>query len=580
MNTEPDLTRLPRTLMISVSFIQGVLLLILYRLLEAEKWPDGDPISTFVLATGLGVIPIFFLLLLDENNLRKSLRCLAAYAVVIIGTAAYSGLQQMPEEFVRNSNLIPVFVLTMGIASFKALMYSQEYCLDKGINYSSLFHYSWRNFLLFCLACLFAGLSIGLLMLWGGLFSLIEVNFFSDLFKQDWFLFPATTTAFGFAVIIFRSLSNIIDSVAKLLKTMIKFLLPVLALVALMFILFLPFTGLQPLWDTRFGSAMMLWLQALLLFSVNGVYQGNSEEQPYPLWMHRLIYAGIATLPIYSIIAFHGIFTRINQYGLTVSRCWAVIVALILACFAFGYLWGIIRNKDRWLLGLAKVNISMGLIVMALMVLVNSPIVNLQSISVKSQIARVEDGKITPDELDLYYFRSSLGRQGYLALQNFSERWGEEYPVVATDIERIYAEPIPWERPDNEEEVASFVTTWPADREVPDFIYEDILSNSYTNYSQYYVMFIDLNEDNQEEIITLFENEAFYSQGKIWTRTESPSQEAEWPSTPYRFDRSVRPPAIRQAIENGDIEIITPAWNNLRIGEGLIVPVDSGPALF
>jgi hypothetical protein len=100
---------------------------------------------------------------------------------------------------------------------------------------------------------LFSLLFMAVLFLWGGLFNLIGIGIFSYLFRQDWFLIPAMTTAFSFAVITFRSLSNIVENVSRLLKTLLKFLLPILVSIIILFLLFLPFTGLQSIWDTDFG---------------------------------------------------------------------------------------------------------------------------------------------------------------------------------------------------------------------------------------------------------------------------------------------------------------------------------------
>ncbi|WP_257172683.1 DUF4153 domain-containing protein [Colwellia sp. M166] len=112
---------------------------------------------------------------------------------------------------------------------------------------------------------------------------------------------------------------------------MIKFLLPALTVVSLGFLATLPFTGLDTLWQTGTGSMLVMWLQALTLFFVNTVYQDASHERPYHHILHRLIFIGVAVLPIYSLISLYGNWLRIDQYGLTVDRCWAVLICVLLA---------------------------------------------------------------------------------------------------------------------------------------------------------------------------------------------------------------------------------------------------------
>jgi hypothetical protein len=124
-----------------------------------------------------------------------------------------------------------------------------------------LFLWSWRNFLTLSLAVLFAGSFWLLLMLWAALFKAINIDFFSDLFEQRWFYYPAIALANGFGIIIFRKLTYIIDTITRLQQALIKFLLVLLSLVSLLFLGALPFTGLEPLWESG-GSSLILWMQA------------------------------------------------------------------------------------------------------------------------------------------------------------------------------------------------------------------------------------------------------------------------------------------------------------------------------
>jgi hypothetical protein len=65
----------------------------------------------------------------------------------------------------------------MSIATFKALMYVQQFASGEKFSYSQLFRWSWRNFLTLGLAALFACSTWGVLMLWGGLFKAINIEF-------------------------------------------------------------------------------------------------------------------------------------------------------------------------------------------------------------------------------------------------------------------------------------------------------------------------------------------------------------------------------------------------------------------
>ena len=97
-------------------------------------------------------------------------------------------------------------------------MYLQLHVADAPITYRALFRYSWRNFLVVALTVpLVWGVGL-ILFLWGALFQVIGIDFFTDLFTEDWFLFPVLAVAFGLGVLIFRHLATVIDGITSLLE--------------------------------------------------------------------------------------------------------------------------------------------------------------------------------------------------------------------------------------------------------------------------------------------------------------------------------------------------------------------------
>ena len=314
LNQQDKSTQLPSKLMILISLLQGLGLLYLHQAIELHYWPHGQPEWLFAFYSVMFIWPIMLLLGLDQNNGRAMVKVTLPFALVSGLLGYYVGHQVTPIEHIRFNVLLFSFVLTMVIATFKALMYSQQWARGERVTYSALFLWSWRNFLTLSLAMLFAGSFWLLLMLWAALFKAINIDFFSDLFEQRWFYYPAIALANGFAIIIFRKLTHIIDTITRLQQALIKFLLVLLSLVSLLFLGALPFTGLEPLWESG-GSSLILWMQALILFFVNAVYQDEPDNWPYSVWLHRFIYICIAILPVYSVISFYGLSLRIDQYG-------------------------------------------------------------------------------------------------------------------------------------------------------------------------------------------------------------------------------------------------------------------------
>ncbi|MFT5691398.1 MAG: hypothetical protein ACI92E_000727 [Oceanicoccus sp.] len=429
---------LPRPLMLSVAVIQSLILFVLYKTHELKIWPSESPVISFPLWTLGLLIPVFLLLSIGQGNDRKFMQLLSLFAIILSAIAAYTGWQAEPYGEFRFSNLTVIYSLSTSIACFKALMYMQQRASSATMNYQVLFTFSWRNFLILAFSGLFV-LGFGLLlMLWAKLFSVIGVDFFQSLFSEQWFLFPALGFAFGLGIIVFRELMNVIDSVATLLQGLIKILLPMAVSLAVLFVFALPFTGVSVLWETGFGTTLLLCLTALVLFFVNAVYQDSSGVAPYSPFLHRWVYRSLCVLPVICCLSFYGLLLRWEQYGWTVQRSWGFLVWLVLTLFSLGYVWGIVTRRSDWPVVLAKVNTLMGLTILVLILMTNSPALNFREISMNSQLARVENGEIQLIDLDYVYINHYLARSGYLAL----EKLKGENEGLEEKIQRKISNPV------------------------------------------------------------------------------------------------------------------------------------------
>ena len=433
---------LPRNLMLGLSFGQGLVLLFLWRALDGGTWPSQTPALNFPLWTFAIVWPGLLLLSLETGNQARVLKLVSLCTALLLLPAIYIGWQASPVGAFPVWSLLLIFVVTMLIACFKALMHLQLWAAQTPLSYAALFTASWRNFLVAALSLLLIGGIYTLLYLWGALFAAIGIDFFQDLFQEDWFLFPVLAAAFGLGVLIFRRLINVIDGITRLLEGLMRLLLPLAAAVLLIFLAALPFTGLAPLWATGKGTALLIWLNVFVLFFLNAVYQ-TGREAPYPPLVHRLLQPGIALLPILSGLALYGLYLRVDQYGWTLPRCWAFTISALLVLFSLGYAWIIIRRRDGWPEGLGRVNILMGWLVLGLMILVNTPVLDFRAISLASQLGRVQAGEIEMRDFDFHYAWRDLARPGHLKMQALIE----ENETSDPDLVRIIKEASRYEAP-------------------------------------------------------------------------------------------------------------------------------------
>ena len=564
-----DSSSLPRVAMLTIAVVQGLLLFALYRAFDTDIWPSESPLWSYPLWTLVVALPLLLLLSLDRDNAHRVSKMVAVSGAVLALLAIYTGWQAEPFGEFPVYGLSFAFICSVTLACFKALMYLQQRANQVPLTYQVLFTNSWRNFLVTALSALFVLIFWLILMLWGALFKVIEIDFFQELFTEDWFAFPILGFAFGLGVIIFRNLTRVIDNITKLLHGLIKLLLPLIVAVAIIFIAALPFVGLDVLWATGSGTALLLWLLAIILFFTNAVYQDGRETNPYSPVVHRLIFIGLCVMPVISALSLYGLVLRLNQYGWSVERCWAFVVWLILTLLAAGYVTGIVRRRAEWTADLARVNTGMGLVVLALMLLANSPLLDFRKISLNSQLNRVESGEIELKDFDFWYAKNQLARPGYLALEAIKQEIGDSDP----ELLRMVNNPVNkrWgKRVRSAEEMWAAMLYRPEPFDVPQSL-KRIIENSHVvpNSGDPVMIQANLDDDGQSEYLLFFLSENGATVSQFYYLTEKGWQVGNFHQGNWLYFNE----KARDAIMNGEIEVVDPRFKNLKIGNMMLQPV-------
>ena len=551
---------LPRNLMVVVAFAQGVALLLLWRAMTHEAWPSQTPALNVPLWTVAITAPTLFLLTVEAGNLKRAALFVGAFCAALALLGVYIGWQASPIGAFPSGALIATFVLTMLVACFKGAMYLQQLAARETIRYPALFTRSWRNFLVFGLSwTLTVGVAL-VLALWGALFAVIGIDFFQELFREDWFLFPVLAVAFGLGVFIFRRLTRVIDGVTSLLEGLMRLLLPLTAAVVAIFLAALPFTGLAPLWETGNGTALLMALNAITLFTVNAVYQAD-RHAPYPLFVHRPLYVCVALLPVVSALSVYGLSLRVVQYGWTVERCWALTLALLFAAFSVGYTWSIVRHRDRWPAALGRVNVGMGWVVLGVMLLVNTPLLDFRKVSLASQFARVERGEIALRDFDFRYARGQLARPAWLRLEALADEYETSDPELTALIR-----PVPPGAPG--ERIWESVTLRPEPFDVPEDLRAIAEREWYAGDRSTVVLIrIDMDGDGEAEYALLnAEAGGDYAWGTLFRQAGE-----EW----VRFALDASAPGaldVNAALREGTVGTVDPTLPDLQVGELVFRP--------
>lgn len=410
-----------RILIIITCLIQGALLYLSNDFSTQEWRLDHKTTLLYVLVLSLS-LPLVFVLSVNTLRNKTLWKALLAYAVIFIAMTTWVNWNDVGLRD-YGTGILATFYFSLAAIIFVTLPWLQVRIENPNspVNYPDLHDAIWQNTITVVLTLLIAGLMWGILSLGAGLFKLIGIDFFYNLFfEHQIFTYLANSLVLAIGVLICRTNSKLIITVRKLLSLVVKGLLPLLSFFALIFIFSLPFTGINTLakqWSS--ATTLLTTMSLLLALLVNAVHLSadNNKKKPYPRAIRYIINGSLLALPIYAILSTYYLGLRIVQYGWTPERLWAAVVVGLSLCLSLAYATAVVRKNTIWLHSLGNINKKMMCLIAAILILCNSPIIDPYHISVNDQMQRYATGKILSDNLDLIMLRFDAGRRGNDALQ-------------------------------------------------------------------------------------------------------------------------------------------------------------------
>lgn len=453
-----------RILIIITCLIQGALLYLSNDFSTQEWRLDHKTTLLYVLVLSLS-LPLVFVLSVNTLRNKTLWKALLAYAVIFIAMTTWVNWNDVGLRD-YGTGILATFYFSLAAIIFVTLPWLQVRIENPNspVNYPDLHDAIWQNTITVVLTLLIAGLMWGILSLGAGLFKLIGIDFFYNLFfEHQIFTYLANSLVLAIGVLICRTNSKLIITVRKLLSLVVKGLLPLLSFFALIFIFSLPFTGINTLakqWSS--ATTLLTTMSLLLALLVNAVHLSadNNKKKPYPRAIRYIINGSLLALPIYAILSTYYLGLRIVQYGWTPERLWAAVVVGLSLCLSLAYVTAVVRKNTIWLHSLGNINKKMMCLIAAILILCNSPIIDPYRISVNDQMQRYATGKISPDNLDLIMLRFDAGRRGNDALQAL--RHDAKFisdPARKLNLEKILIQTNRWggyDDDDNKQKTAIF----------------------------------------------------------------------------------------------------------------------------
>lgn len=560
--------------------LQGIILYALYWSARHTGWPAAHPyLFVPLVMVSLLVPPLFISGLGHLGNRRLAVWTIAASAICAllamhdvwrnldVPGGSLAGIKPDGYPF---SGWLPLF-LAAGFYIAHALVLAGAADGRRIARYPTYFEASWKLCIQITFSLLFIGVLWLILWLGSALFMLVKLDFLRHLLTRPWFSVTVTAFAFAVALHVTDVRPGIVRGIRGLLLVLMSWLLPVATLIVGGFIVSLPFVGLEPLWATRHATSVLLGAAAVLILLINAAFQGG-ELGPRVVRVLRVVarIACLLLLPMVAI-AIYSLSLRVRQYGWTADRVIAAAGLLVAACYACGYLWAAVQ-RGAWLARIAPTNIATAFVILAMLVVLFSPLGDPARLSVASQMARLESGKIAAAAFDYNYLRFEGKRYGREALQALKTTTaGADAPLVRAQAEAALNRKTRWD-PSGGNPAADAasrvkdITVWPKGETLPEnFLRQewkeaanvpDCLRYRSRHCNAY---LRDVNRDGRADILLKSDNR--YSEIAVFAQDATDGQ---WRKSAVIF--GVRCKDMMQALQDGDYRMVEPAWQDLEIG--------------
>lgn len=573
--------RLP--VMLVAAVVQGWALYGLHRAIEQHAWPATRPGWLLALYAVAVFVPVSVELLAEYARAGVLWRLLAVLALAWFGFGWHHGaaVADAPGKgFASTGDCFPL-ALELTVLWLLVLPFLQAR-LATGrwrVDYRALFTYAWRNKITLAEAALFTGLFWLILFLWQALFHMLKIDFFRELFREPLFFYPATSIVFGCALHLIGSIDRLVAAVLDQILNVLKWLALVAGTLLTLFTLALlpQLPGLVFTGHKAIGAAWLLWLVAVMVLLLNAAYRDGTVERPYPRWIALALRLVVPLTVIISLTAVYALGVRTRQYGLTVERVWALIVAGAALIYSCGYA-AAAPGRGTWFAGIARVNVFAAVALIATIAAALTPLLSPYRLAANSQYAlalatpSVSGTEAPRGETPFHYLRFDCGRYGRERLEQLAQLQGAPNATLVRELAAAaLAQQNAWqaERPRLDvEQLVKAMPVYPAGRALDAGLSATLAAELRKPENNLYPrptagstagVYVDLNGDGVEEFVVL-------SGGAGGFLFEQ--HDARWRLVGHiRAVGGVRAwQAIRADLDNGNVAARPPRWQDLWIG--------------
>ncbi|MFZ4875174.1 DUF4153 domain-containing protein [Janthinobacterium sp. Mn2066] len=568
---------------LAMGLLQGLLLYWLYSAVQNKAWIATHAYLLAPLILIGVLLPVLLVSSLGHMSARRIVLWMLAAAAVLTVLAAHDVWRDVRQAaayapanplYMVSSQLFVFCVLGFFIAH--ALVLSSAHDRRRVARYPTYFEIAWKLAIQLLFSLLFVAVLWLVLWLGGQLFLLIKLDFLRKLLSKAWFVIPVLCFAFSFAIHITDVRPAIVRGIRTLLLVLMSWLLPIAAVLVAGFLLTLPFIGFERLWATRHAASVLLGMAGLLVVLINAAFQNGEVE----LGVARAIRIGTRLscllLPWLVGIAIYALTLRVMSHGWTSERLIAAACMVIASCYALGYAWAASKYGD-WLHLISHINVASAFVTLLVLFALFTPLADPARLSVASQMARLDSGKVSADKFDVEYLRFEGARYGQAALQQLKTRsTGPDAALLQARAEAVLKRATRYDESGALSNVAINLTVRPATATLPEsFLRQDwsqvgpvwrlpaCLKRAGQQCDAY---LLDFDGDGKQEVL-LISNDPRASSVLLAEKADG-----SWYARGQIPPEALRCKPLRERLQAGDFQLLPPKTRELEI-DGVRVPM-------
>ena len=392
--------------------------LIIHLLTDHMTYATPFPVWKQAATTFTAVAVLSFVLTVELRRWTWAIAFAAGWGAVLALVGWFTAQYNRNGEIMEFPFLSGILAVLIAAPLFQTIR-------DEGARrfpYARLHRHAWTDAVIGAASIAFTGITFLLAWLIASLFDVIGIDAIKELLKEEWFGWMLAGFAFGAAIGILRERDALVATLQKLVMVVFSVLAPVLAVALAAFLLSLPFTGLKGLWESDIPATPMLLLSGAGAILLANAVIGNGRDDRSPnIWLRRAaLLLVVCVLPL-AFFAALSMGQRVGQYGWTPERIWGVVAVGIAIAYGAAGWWSVYKGRQDFDDALRPLQTGMAIGLCGLALFLALPILDFGAISARSQLARLEGGKVKAEEFDWTAMAFDFGPSGRKHLAEIEE---------------------------------------------------------------------------------------------------------------------------------------------------------------